>query len=119
MNAWEFIDAMLEEAEIEQKSCSFSPTQVSKLREMIAEIPATGGNGRTRQRFVHGQQLSKTRTIKMPVDIMEQIDTRSATLNISFNMMLTFICNKYLEEVDAVDVFAHFMDNGGISKWQK
>lgn len=117
MDAWEFVDSMLAEAEAANEPCSFPPNQVTKLRQMIAEIPTPEMNGRTRKRFAHGQTLTKPRTIKMPEDIMKQIETRAILLDISFNMMLTFVCNQYLEDVDRVDFVEHFKENGGVSQW--
>lgn len=118
MNAWEFVDALLAEAEEANQACSFSPSQVTMLRRMIAEVPASEGTGRNRQRFAHNLQLSKTRAIKMPTEVMDQIEVRAASLNISFNMMLTYVCAQYLEEVSYIDFKDDFHQNGGVAKWQ-
>lgn len=100
MNAWEFVDALLEEAEQENRSCSFSPAQVTKLREMIDDVTTPNVNGRRRTRAARGQNLSNTRAIKMPIETLEQLERRAAKLNISFNVMLTHACDVYLQKVD-------------------
>lgn len=103
MNAWDFVDALLEECETDKSDFVLPAAQVPKLREMIAEIPPemyiAVDNGRSRKRQARGSELTKTRAIKMPENICNQIELRAARINISFNAMLSFICGCYLSDV--------------------
>ena len=102
MNAWEFVDAMLAEAETEEKNCTFQRAQVSKLREMIAEIPAQS-SGRTRARLGRDGIKYTTHTIRIPQDVYNTINKQAEEQDTSFNKVV-------------VEILQDYMDNGGAAK---
>ena len=99
MNAWDFVDTILAEAEKANEPYSFSPAQVTKLRQMIAEIP-TNSDGRTRGRFVKGSTKFVQKTIRLPEDLMFQLDKMAANKGISFNVLIADIGQQYIERTE-------------------
>ena len=103
MNAWDFVDALLEECEADKSDFVLPAAQVPKLREMIVEIPPEMDimvdNGRSRKRQIRDSEFSKTRSIRLPENIINQIELRAARNDISFNAMMAFICKCYLSDV--------------------
>ncbi len=99
MNAWDFVDALLEESERKNQPCSFPPAQVTKLRQMIAEIP-TDSDGRKRGRFVKGSNKFVQRTIRLPEDLMFQLDKMAADKDVSFNVLIADIGQQYIERTE-------------------
>lgn len=97
MEAWEFVDAMLAEAEAENKACMFRPSQVVKLREMIAEIPKGDLNGKKRSRLSKDGSKYVTHTIRVPVDVHTSINNKAVAHNQSFNMYVVQILQDYIE----------------------
>lgn len=99
MNAWEFVDALLKEAVDNNQPCVFPCAQAAKLREMIAEIPVEL-DGRKRKRAARRSGTSTTRTIKMPDELFEKLETEAAAKNISYSALLIDIVEDYVERTD-------------------
>ena len=98
MNAWDFVDALLEESERNNEPCSFPPMQVTKLREMIAEIP-TEVDGRKRARLSKDGTKYVARTVRIPENIFAQLDKLAVAKDVSFNVILAEACESYLERI--------------------
>jgi len=98
MNAWDFVDALLEESERKNEPCSFPPSQVTKLREMIAEIPIET-NGRKRARLGKDGIKYVARTIRIPENLFAQLDKLAGSRDVSFNIIMAEACEVYLERV--------------------
>ena len=100
MNAWDFVDALLEDAVKHHESCSFPPAQAIKLREMIAEIPRETISGRKRSRLAKDGTSYVAKTVRIPEQCFNTLDNIAQGRGIAFNTLLTEICRDYLERTD-------------------
>lgn len=99
MNAWDFVDALLEESERKNESCSFSPAQVTKLRQMIAEIPDAPAEGRKRSRLNKNGNRFVTHTIRIPENTYESLNNMAIMANMSFNSLANKALQDYVERI--------------------
>ena len=99
MNAWEFVDALLEEAINQKEDCRFTPAQSKKLREMIAE-DALEQDGRKRKRAPRREGSSTARTIRMPDDLFAKLEADAAKQGISYSALIIDVCEDYIERTE-------------------
>ena len=99
MNAWELVDALLEEAINQKEDCRFTPAQSKKLREMIAE-GVFEQDGRKRKRAPRREGSSTARTIRMPDDLFVKLEADAARQGISYNALIIEVCENYIERTD-------------------
>ena len=97
MNAWEFVDALLEDAVNSRQSCVFPPAQAAKLREMIANIPMGELDGRKRKRAPRRKGTSTSRTISVPDDLFNKLENEATIRGISYSALVVEICESYVE----------------------
>ena len=99
MNAWEFVDALLEESVRKNEPCSFPPAQCKKLREMIAE-GTLEQDGRKRKRAPRREGASPARTIRVPDDLFAKLEADAARQGISYSALIIEVCEDYVERTD-------------------
>ena len=99
MNAWEFVDTILAEAEADNAGVTFTAAQVSKLREMIAERD-TLPSGRSKQRLKKGLGACESVSVRMPIRTYDKVATLASDLGMTVNAIINFICLRYLDITD-------------------